>query len=159
MGLGQGVFGEGVGQLELADDRQRIDARLAQRPEHLGDHALAVAELGGKADHVDHDFVVLADVLRPGVADGDRLGEHRAVDADVAGAARLEVGADELMRLPPQDLDDLALGPAIGGAAASGDQPDLDQVAGRGVESPFGRDVDVGHFRLGPAAPVGRTKP
>ena len=29
-----------VGQVELADDRQRVDARLAPRAEHLGDHAL-----------------------------------------------------------------------------------------------------------------------
>ena len=88
VGLGQGILGEVVGQLELADDRQRVDARLAQRPEHLGDHAFAVAELGREADHVDHHLVVVADVLRAGVAHGDRLGEHRAVDANVADAAR-----------------------------------------------------------------------
>ena len=37
----QGVLGERIGQAVGADDRQRIDAGLAARPENLGDDALA----------------------------------------------------------------------------------------------------------------------
>ena len=57
-GLFEGVVGELVGQVELADDRQRVDARLAPRPEHLGDHAFAVVDVRGEADHLDDDLVV-----------------------------------------------------------------------------------------------------
>ena len=47
-GLVQGVFGEVVGQVEFADDRQRVDARLATRPEHFGDHPFAFCGGEGK---------------------------------------------------------------------------------------------------------------
>ena len=80
------------------------------RAEHFGDHALAVVSVGGKADHLDDDLVVAAGVLGAGIAQQDRLGEGHAVDADVGLAVLLEVGADELMGVALDDLDDLALG-------------------------------------------------
>ena len=107
-GLVQGVVGELLGQVELADDRERIDARLALRPQHLDDHAFAVVHGRGEADHLDDHLVVGPGVLRAGIADVDRLGEERAVDLHEGRALRLEIGADELPRLPFQDLDDAA---------------------------------------------------
>ena len=66
------VLGELAGQVELVDDRHRVDARLAARAEHFDDHAFAVADVRRKADHLDDDFVVRPHALRAGVADVDR---------------------------------------------------------------------------------------
>ena len=79
-GLLQGVVGEPVGQAELADDRERIDARLPARAEHLGDHAFAVLDGRREVDHLDDHFVVGPGALGPGVADVDRPGKQCAVD-------------------------------------------------------------------------------
>ena len=68
----------------------------------------AVVQRRGKADHLDDHFVVGLGVLRAGIADVDRPGEQRAVDLHVGRAARLEIRADELVRLPLDDFDDLA---------------------------------------------------
>ena len=116
-GLVQGVVGEMVGQVELADDRERVDARLSPRAEHFGNHALAVVQRRGEADHLDHHFVVGLGVFRPGIAHVDRLGEQRAVDLHVGRAGRLEIGADELVRLPFDDFDDFAARAGIAVAA------------------------------------------
>ena len=113
-GLVQGVFGELLGQVELADDRERVDARLALRAEHLDDHAFAVVDRRGEADHLDDHLVVGPGVLRPGIAHVDRLGEQRAVDLHVGRPVRLEIGADELVRLPLDDFDDLAARAGLG---------------------------------------------
>ena len=117
-GLVERVFGEMVGQVELADDRERIDARLAARAEHFGDHALAVVQRRGEADHLDDHFVVGLGVLRAGIADVDRPGEQRAVDLHVGRAGRLEIRADELVRLPLDDFDDFAARAELAAAAA-----------------------------------------
>ena len=53
----------------------------------------------GKADHLDDDLVVGLGVLGAGIAEQDRLREQRAVDLHVGRAVRLEVRADELVRL------------------------------------------------------------
>ena len=45
-GLVERLVVERVGDVEGADDRQGVDARLAARAEHLGDHPLAVAARG-----------------------------------------------------------------------------------------------------------------
>ena len=92
-GLFQGVRGEGVGQVELAEDRQRVHPRLAPRPEHLDDHPFAVVDGRREADHLEDHLVVRPGALRAGIAHGDRLREERAVDRDVGGPGRLEIGA------------------------------------------------------------------
>ena len=68
----------------------------------------------------------------PGSPTADRLREERAVDLHEGRAGRLEVGADELVRLALDDLDDLALGIR---AARSRFllQPHQHRVAGGGV--------------------------
>ena len=119
-GLFQGVRGELLGQVELADDRERIDARLALRPQDLDDHPFAVVHGRGEADHFHDHFVVGPGVLGPGIADKDRLGEERAVDLHEGRALRLEIGADELPRLPLQDLDHAAPRPQPGDPLAGG---------------------------------------
>ena len=70
--------------------------------------------------------------LGAGIADEDAVAEDGAVDADVALAVALEVGADELARGPFEDLDDGAgrLAVARSRLAAYADQ---DLVAGGGV--------------------------
>ena len=75
-----------VGEVELADDRKRVDARLSARAEHFGDHAFAVVKRRREADHLDDDFVVGLGVFRARIADADRLGEQRAVDLHVGRA-------------------------------------------------------------------------
>ena len=140
-GFGQGVFRKLVGQVHLADDRERVDARLSARAEHFGNHALAVVKRRREADHLDHDFIVGPAFLCAGIADVDRLGEQRAVDLHVGRAARLEIGADELVRLAFDDFDDLA---AWAGIAVPGlFQLHDDHVAGGGVAGAIGGNVDV----------------
>ncbi len=107
-GIVQSVLGELFGQAELANDRKRVDARLALRPEDLDNHALAVMHGRGEADHFDDHFVVRPCVLRAGIADENRLGEERAVDLHEGGALRLEIGADELAGLPLDDFHNAA---------------------------------------------------
>ena len=63
-----------------------------------------------EADHLEHDFVVGLGVLRAGIADGDGLRKHRAVDLHIAVAAGFEIGADELVRVALEDFDDFAFG-------------------------------------------------
>ena len=60
------VVGKMLRQVVFADDRKRIDARLAAAAEHFGDHAFAVVYVRRKADHLEHDFVVGPGVLRAG---------------------------------------------------------------------------------------------
>ena len=152
-GLVQGVFGELLGQVELADDRERIDARLALRPEDLDDHPFAVVHGRGEADHFHDHLVVGPGVLGARIADEDRLGEERAVDLHEGRTLRLEVGADELPRLPLQDLDYAApwsqacIGvPACGSRVA--DVLDLDghHVAAGRIERVLGRHEDILDF-------------
>ena len=172
-GLVQGVLGELFGQAELADDGKRIDARLALRPQDLDDHALAVMDGRGKADHLDDHLVVGPGVLRAGIADEDRLGEELAIDLHEGRALRLEVRADELPRLPLDDLHD-APARAKSSAGFLGASPldvlDFDghHVAAGRIERVFGRDEDVvgSSGRLlscrppsSPAGGSGRTKP
>ena len=132
-GLLQGVLGKLVGQAEGADDRQRIDARLAARPEHLGDDAFAAVLRRREAQHLEDDLVVGPGALGPGIADVDAVAEDGAVDADVALAVALEVGADELPRGPLQDAQDLAAGAEVGPVGLARDA-DQHLVAGGGVE-------------------------
>ena len=123
-GLLQSVVGELVGQVELADDRQRIHAGLAARAEDFSDDAFAAALRAGETQHLEHDFVFGLGALGAGIADVDRVGEDGAVDADIAVALALEVSADELARGAFEDLHDLA---ARSESAAAGLAADLDQ--------------------------------
>ena len=138
------VLGKLLGQIELANHRKGIDARLSARAEHFGQYAFAFVDRRGESDHLENDLVVDPGVLRAGVADLDRLGEQGAVDLDEAGPVRLEIGADELMRLPLDDLDDLAARARV--ARPRFAQLHQHHVAGGRVAAPFGRYVDV--FRL-----------
>ena len=78
----QHILGKRVRESVFADDRQGVDAGLAARSQHLGDHRFAVLRVGREADHLDHDDVVGPHVLRARIADRDRLGEQLAVDLD-----------------------------------------------------------------------------
>ncbi len=121
-----------LGQIEFANDRQRVDARRAARAEDFGDHAFAVLIVGRKADHFQHDFVVGPGRLRAGIAHQDRPREWFAVDLHIGHAGRFEVGADKLPRAALDDLDDLAFGirPRAGAARL---QPQQHRVAARSI--------------------------
>ncbi len=110
LGLVAGIVEDGlvecVGDVECADDRQGIDARLAAPAEDLGDDPLAFQVGRGVSDDLDGHLVAGLGPLGPGVADVDWVVERRAVDPDEAGAAFLEIRADEDPRGPRQDLDD-----------------------------------------------------
>src|SRR5262249_12077742 len=93
---------------------QRIDAGSAARTEHFADDRLAAIVWRREAQHLDDDLVVRPRALGARIADPDRVGEHRAVDADVALAIALEVGADELSRSTFEHLDDFAARPETG---------------------------------------------
>ena len=148
-GFFQGVGGEPVGQVVLANDRQRIDARRAVRPEHFGDRAFAVMHGRRETDHFEHDLVVGPRALGAGVADVDRLRKHRAVNLHIGRPARLEIGADELVGLAIEHLDDLAAGAALAWPAVV--QLHHDYVAGGGIARPLLRNVDI----VGPGVGAG----
>ncbi len=163
-GLFQSVCGEFLGQVELADDRERIDARRALRPQDLDDHPFAVVYGRGEADHFHDHFVVGPGVLGSRIADEDRLGEERAVDLHEGRALRLEIGADELPRLPLEDLDHAAPRPQPRTRLWVADVFDLDghHVAAGRIERVFCRDEDVFYFThfggsFFPLAVFGRT--
>ena len=141
-GLVQGVGGEGVRQVELAEDRERVHPRLAPRTEHFHDHPFAVLRRRGEANHFEDHFVVAPGALGAGIAHGDGLGEERAVHGDVARRARLEIGAHELPGLALEDLEDFAA--RAFGAGPPPVQADQHHVAAGGVAGPLPRDVDVG---------------
>ncbi len=152
-GLVQGVLGELFGQAELADDGERIDARLALRPQDLDDHALAFMDGRGEADHLDDHLVVGPGILRAGVADEDRLGEELAIDLHEGRSLRLEVRPDELAGLPLDDLHDSpAQAQSSAGFLGAGpfDVLDFDghHVAAGRIERVFGRDEDVVRSRV-----------
>ena len=63
------ILGKLARQVELVDDRHRVDARLAASAEHFDDHAFAVADVRGEADHFDDDLVVRPHAFRAGIAD------------------------------------------------------------------------------------------
>ena len=153
-----------LGQVELADDRERIDARSAVRAEHFGNHAFAVADRRGKADHLEDHFVVGPGGLGAGVAHINRLGKERAVDLNVGRAGGLEIGADEIMRLAIDDLDDFAAGPAGRAPAVVSCTSTTSPLAASPVD--FLRNVDICRARPAAAprppaagAASGRTKP
>ena len=163
-GFLEGVLGKDVRQAESADDRQRIDARLAARAEHLGDDAFAAIVRRREAQHLDDDLVVGLGPLGAGIADEDAVGEDGAVDADEALAVALEIGADELVGGPLQHPDDVAGGAAIGPARLA-DDAHHDGVAGGGVvgvafgDEDFRADVAVDDVRAHKAvAAVGAAK-
>ena len=71
---------ECVRQFEFADDRQRIDARTASRPQHLDDHPFAIVDMRGKADHFQDDLIVDLRALGARVPHKNWLREQGAVD-------------------------------------------------------------------------------
>ena len=137
------LVGKLVGQAEGADDRQRIDAGLAVRPEYFGDDALAAFFLRREAQHVQNDLVAGPGSPGSGVADADAVAEDRAIDADEGLTIALVIGADELARGPLQHLDDLAVGADVGQPRAPHDAHQH-FVAGGGVAGVFGADADLG---------------
>ena len=105
-GLFENVFLETFRQVELAEDRQRVDPRLAPRAEHLDDHAFAVLCGRGEADHFEDHLVVRPRALCARIADANRLREECPIDLDESRPAGFEVEADEPPRLPIDHFDD-----------------------------------------------------
>ena len=141
-GVLEHVVGKSLGQIEFANDRQRIDARIAASAEHFDDHAFAVVDVRGKADHLEHDFIVGPGVFRAGSP--SRIGRTNSVPSTWAKriAAGFEVGADELMRVALEHFDDLAdrIGPPH---IAMLLQAHEHGVAAGGVARAIGGDEDV----------------
>jgi hypothetical protein len=99
-GVLQHFFRKRVGEIELADNRQRVDSGLPLRPQHFHHHAFARVPVGRKANHLHHHLIAGADRLRAGIADGNRVFENFAVDGDHAVPPPIVVHADKAMRLP-----------------------------------------------------------
>ena len=136
------VFREFVRQSERANDRQRIDLRLAARPQNLGDNAFAALFRRGKAKHLDDDLVLRAHALGARVADIDAMAEDGAIHADQSLAVTLEVSPDELARHALQHLEDFARGAQIGPARLAGNANEH-LVSGRGILGVLRPDHDL----------------
>ena len=134
-------------QIEFVDDRHRVDARLAAAAEDFDDHALAVVNVRGEADHFDDDFVIGPHAFRTGIADVDRVGEDLAVDLHHAHAGLLEIDADEAVGGALDDVDDAAF--LFAHAAALRFEADRDDVAAGGVAAFIGGDEDIGIAAFG----------
>ena len=139
----------------------------AARAEHLGYHAFAVMHGRGKADHFENHFVVGPRPLGAGIAHVDWLGKERAIDLNIGRAAGLEIGADELVGLAMDHLDDFAAW-ALTLACRPAVKLHQDHVARGGVAGPLLRDEDVLDrgaqlpprlFGATGGAASGRTKP
>jgi hypothetical protein len=130
-----------LGQIELADDRARIDARRAAGAQHLDDHALAGMEVRRKPQHLDHHLVALGRVLRAGVGHGDRFGEDAPVDLDARLAGALLEDADELVRFSLDHFNHGAARALLAGPRAF--QADFDHVTAGRVARLAQRDEDV----------------
>ena len=96
-------------------------------------------------------------VLGARVADEDRPGEERAVDGHQGRAARLEVRADELVRLPLEDLDDPPVRAGMASFALLA-KLDHDRIARGGVAGVLGGDIDVGRSPVGRGDAAGSDK-
>jgi hypothetical protein len=140
-------FGEFVGQAELVNDRQRIDARLASRAEYLRQHSFAAAGVAGEADHLEDHFVSGPGSFGAGVADVDRFVEGRAVHLHEPLIVLLKISADEGARGALQNLDDAAA--ALAGAAAFAVQLYEHLVARLRVAEIVRSDIDVVSPRVG----------
>ena len=136
------LVGERAGETELVDDRTGVDPRLPRLPEDLDDHPFAISQMGGEADDLDDDLVILADRLGPGIADRHRPRERRAVDLHPARIGGDEKTADEPGLRPAHHLDDLA---RQAGAAeiTPPREPDPDGVAVDRIETGRLGDMDI----------------
>ena len=97
----------------------------------------------GKPGHFDDDLIVDLGVLRPWIAHENWLSEFVAIDANEAGAIRLVVGSDKLVRGAFNDLEDLAAETRAAGTRTSPTSPHANQIAGGGVAGLARRNVDV----------------
>ena len=90
LGLASGfledVVVEDVGNAQRADDGDGLDLGLAPGTEDLGDDPFPFAVRRGIAGHLERHLIARPGPLRPGVADGDGIGEGGAVDLDVTRA-------------------------------------------------------------------------
>src|SRR4051812_27304368 len=136
--FGEGVIVEFAGQVKFVDDRHGVDAGLSAGAEDIGDDAFTIADVRGKADHLDDDFVVRPNAFRAGIADVDRVAEDFAVDLDHAHAGLFEVDTDEAVGGPLDDIDDLAF--VLAHAAALRIEADGYNVAAGGVAGFVGGD-------------------
>ncbi len=148
-GLHQGLVVELVGDAEGADDRERVDARRAARPEDLGENPLALVLRAGVTDDLDGDLVAWFGPLGARIADVERLLEVRAVDPDIASLGLLEIRSDEQSRGARHHPHDTALHVVAGGMRLPGDL-DGDLVAGGGIERVLDGNIDIAGASLGP---------
>src|SRR5262249_20756532 len=136
---------ERVRQAEPPNDRKRVHARLAARPEHFRQYALAPVFRRGETEHLEDDLVLRSSALGPRIADEDAVAENRAIDADVSLTIALEIRADELPRGSFQHLEDFTARTEVA-AVGLADDAHEHLVTGGGVLGVFGPDED---FRAG----------
>jgi hypothetical protein len=136
------LLAERSGESELVDDRLRVDAGLAGKPENFDDHPFPVTEMGRETHDLDDDLVPLADRLGAGIADRHRSREGGAIDLHPAGAGGHEEAADEPGPRPRDDLDDLPTRTRAADVAAT-QQADADGVAVDGIETRRLGDMDI----------------
>ena len=137
--LGQHRFGEFVGQLELMDDREQINAGSTSHAEDLRDDGLTSIVATGKTKHLDDDAVFGDDPLRTGIAHRNCTLELVAVDPHETVIAPLEVTPDECLRPAREDFDHA---PAPLAAIPCAEQLHQHLIAGVSVFHIFGEDVE-----------------
>ena len=147
-GFVEHVFGELAGQVELVDDRHRVDARLAAGAEHFDDHAFAVADVRREADHFDDDFVVGLHALCAGVADVDRLA-RRVLPSICTMPMPACSKYTPTKRLVARSTTSMMRPSLLAHAAALGFEAHRDDVAAGGVAGFVGGDEDIGIAAFG----------
>ena len=138
-GLVQGGLGELVRQVELADDRQRVHARVAPVPQDLGDDRLARLAPQAVRDDLEDDLVLGAGAGAGGVGDGEVVEQDVAVGPDHGPGVGLEHRADERQVAALFHLEEPPVVPAVALALDLGQNG----VAGDGVAGGAGWDEEV----------------
>ena len=105
-GFLQDFFGEFVGEIELIDDRQEIDAGFSQGAEDLNEDGFSVIGVTGKPQHFDDDFFTGLRPFGSGISDIDGVGESGSIDMDNPPAFFFEIDADEIEVRPLENFDD-----------------------------------------------------
>ena len=106
MSLFEHRFRELVRQSELMNDGLQIDARFAARTQEFRQNGLAGFPMRGKPDNIDDDLVAGHSTFRSGIANGNRVREPSAVNANASSIVLFEVRTDKRVCCPLDDLLD-----------------------------------------------------
>ncbi len=135
-GLGEDGFGEGAGEVELADDALEFYLGLAFSAEDFGDDALGELVALGIFEDFEDDFVIFGTVFGGDVADFDGGFEDVAVGDDDPSTGLFGKRADDFIGGAFENFDDAAgdIFSVAGVVFFADDDFSGDVVAGDGVE-------------------------